>query len=267
MSYRYGGKARPGSQVSGWLPSGFFNVNTLLPEIWLDASDSATITSSGSPAKVSQWNDKSVNARHVTQATGTAQPTTGATTQNGLNVLDFDGGDRLAAATASDWVFLHDGVAPYAIYLVCKVTTGIASLVGTARRVGGTIGMIQEANAANLQNYVSTTAGALVSNDSRAVLTGRANSFNVLGILNDVGNATASNRAIFRINGVELSKANTSTGTPTSSNPYGALNVGSDSAGAGLLTGSICELIIWKNPTTAQSKTVETYLNNKWGTP
>jgi len=61
--------------------------------LWLDASDTSTITeSSGS---VSQWNDKSGNSYNFPQGTGSAQPTTNATTQNGKNVLDFDGSDSL----------------------------------------------------------------------------------------------------------------------------------------------------------------------------
>jgi hypothetical protein len=65
----------------------------LSPLLWLDASDEDTIVSSG--GSVSQWNDKSGNGNNATQGTGSAQPATGSTTQNGLNVLDFDGGDEL----------------------------------------------------------------------------------------------------------------------------------------------------------------------------
>lgn len=55
--------------------------------LWLDASDSATITESG--GLVSQWDDKSGNTNHATQATGSLQPTTGTRTLNGLNVIDY----------------------------------------------------------------------------------------------------------------------------------------------------------------------------------
>ena len=65
----------------------------LRPMVWFDAADASTITSSS--GAVSQWDDKSGNGRHVTQATAAAKPTTGANTQNGLNVLTFDGGDKL----------------------------------------------------------------------------------------------------------------------------------------------------------------------------
>lgn len=90
--------------MSGFIQSGRFSSAfsplSLSPALWLDASDTATITSSG--GSVSQWDDKSGNNHHVTQSTAGAKPTTGSATQNGLNVLSFDGGDRLSWATP--WV-------------------------------------------------------------------------------------------------------------------------------------------------------------------
>lgn len=82
------------SRVSLWSPK------LLAPALWLDAADLTTITSSG--GAVSQWNDKSGNDRHVTQGTSTRQPTTNANTQNGLNVISFDGGDDMSVNVALD---------------------------------------------------------------------------------------------------------------------------------------------------------------------
>lgn len=67
--------------------------------VWFDAADASTITSSS--GAVGQWDDKSGNGRNVTQATAAAKPTTGSNTQNGLNVLTFDGGDKLANTSPS----------------------------------------------------------------------------------------------------------------------------------------------------------------------
>jgi hypothetical protein len=75
------------SSAEPWTPS---NLTTYA---WYDASDTNTITESA--GAVSQWDDKSGNNRHVTQGTGSKQPTTGARTIGTLNVLDFDGGDIL----------------------------------------------------------------------------------------------------------------------------------------------------------------------------
>lgn len=56
--------------------------------LWLDASDSATLVSSS--GRISQWSDKSGNARHATQATGARQPKTTANAQNGRDVVEYD---------------------------------------------------------------------------------------------------------------------------------------------------------------------------------
>lgn len=59
--------------------------------LWLDASDTSTITHSS--GAVSQWDDKSGNGQHVTQGTASLQPATGVETLNGLNVLTRSGAD------------------------------------------------------------------------------------------------------------------------------------------------------------------------------
>lgn len=53
---------------------------------WYDASDLSTISESSN--NVSQWNDKSGNNVHLTQANSSRQPLSGSTI-NSLNVLDF----------------------------------------------------------------------------------------------------------------------------------------------------------------------------------
>lgn len=67
--------------VSTFAPTDVANLGA-----WWDASDAASITASA--GAVSQWNDKSGNARHLTSA-GSNKPITGASTTNSLNVLDF----------------------------------------------------------------------------------------------------------------------------------------------------------------------------------
>jgi len=58
-----------------WTPAQFSNL-----ALWLDAADASTITLNGST--VSQWRDKSGNARHASQGIAAIQP---AYTVNGLN--------------------------------------------------------------------------------------------------------------------------------------------------------------------------------------
>ncbi|NUM71236.1 MAG: hypothetical protein HUU43_10335 [Ignavibacteriaceae bacterium] len=59
-------------------------------ELWLDASDIATITKDGSNC-VSEWRDKSGNARHAVQGTALNQPLWIETGKNGKATIRFDG--------------------------------------------------------------------------------------------------------------------------------------------------------------------------------
>ena len=71
---------------------------------WYDASDTGTITVSGTA--VTQWNDKSGNGYNLTQGTAGKRPLSGTRTQNGKNAIEYDGADDvLAASTAANWQF------------------------------------------------------------------------------------------------------------------------------------------------------------------
>jgi len=92
----------------GWTPA---SINTAL---WLDASDSATITESS--GAVSQWNDKSGNGRNAT-ASSTARPTTGTRTINSLNVLDFNGSSNQMTFATAPMSGTSSGMAVYVVQL------------------------------------------------------------------------------------------------------------------------------------------------------
>jgi hypothetical protein len=79
--YRYDGTLFGGTKL--WTP------RELTTALWLDADSPSSITLNG--ATVSQWNDKSGNGRHATQATAANQPTYTANGLNGKPVLTFDG--------------------------------------------------------------------------------------------------------------------------------------------------------------------------------
>jgi hypothetical protein len=73
--------------------------------LWLDANDAGTITKDGGNL-VSQWNDKSGNARHVTQATAANRPTYQAAGLNGKPAVYFDAASRYLTSAA---VSAHSG--------------------------------------------------------------------------------------------------------------------------------------------------------------
>jgi hypothetical protein len=75
---------------------------------WYDASDSSSITHTSNA--VTQWRDKSVNARHLNDVGVAAErPTTNVTSRNGRNVITFDGGDWLTHDAGSDVIDITPG--------------------------------------------------------------------------------------------------------------------------------------------------------------
>lgn len=69
--------------------------NTVL---WLDAADSGSISATGTA--VDTWSDKSLAGLGDVSASGTTRPQTGLATQNGLNLLTFDGANHFLAGSA-----------------------------------------------------------------------------------------------------------------------------------------------------------------------
>lgn len=74
--------------------------------LWFDASDTSTLFTDAGTTNVSsngqsvyQWNDKSGNARHITQATSGNRPTyvSAANGKNGLSVVNFGGSQFFSA--------------------------------------------------------------------------------------------------------------------------------------------------------------------------
>lgn len=80
--------------------SGGFNPKSITGlQLWLDASDASTITLNGST--VSEWRDKSGNARHVLQSTASLQPSYVTNGINGRPAVAPDGeDDRLSLASS-----------------------------------------------------------------------------------------------------------------------------------------------------------------------
>lgn len=233
---------------------------TLQPRLWLDASDLTTITESG--GAVSEWRDKSSNGYAFTQATSTAQPTTGSTTQNGLNVLSFDGGDSLVATSAaSTWKFLHDGT-QYLVGLVARRdTAGVNGTVVGTFAGGSTIGASIRWLAADTFSHL--VAGGIVSNTPTA---GTSTATRLVSILAKPSDSTAANRSSMWIDGGTEQRSNTSTGTPSTADPTYTLWIGNRAGAALPLTGMIAELVIvtGTNVTNFSRQILHDYLNRKW---
>ena len=92
-----------------------------LPNLWIDPTDGATITLSGS--NIAQINDKSATAGHFSQATAANQPLRNAAGINSLPVMQFDGSvDILVGNAAAEAV--SQNVAGLSIFSVINSTGG-----------------------------------------------------------------------------------------------------------------------------------------------
>lgn len=109
-----------GLGVSGFrLPSNMWSPRSISGLLaWYDASDTSTLYQSngGSLAAangdpVGYWLDKSSNARHLTQASGTNKPALNTNVQNGRTAVKFDGvndsiaSSAFATSSTSRWAF------------------------------------------------------------------------------------------------------------------------------------------------------------------
>lgn len=132
-----------------------FTPLSLGPALWLDASDTTTITESG--GVVSQWNDKSGNGRNVSQATLADRPTTGLNTLNDRNVVTFN----------SDWLSVAAplSVANLTVFAVARMTgtTNDSGLVVFAKAGQSDTTNVNAALIGMKQTYSNTTTYSLRS--------------------------------------------------------------------------------------------------------
>lgn len=214
--------------------------------LWLDASDTSTITdSSGS---VSVWADKSGNDIDATQGTGSAQPTTGVQTANGKNVLVFDG--------TNDYM---------------DIGSGIYGLPND----DNTIFIVSRLNAAGIQERVMSMG---VSGSSRQTVgyTGAGDAFFVN---NSVFDQVIAGATIGQFNVLTCFKNGTTQSISINGGTAVTDTAGTNTAGvnqarigtnpavnADFLDGAVGEIIAYNRVLSASEiSLVNSYLINKWG--
>lgn len=222
---------------------------------WYDASDAASFTySSGS--LVSQWNDKSGNGRHVSQATGSKQPTrTG--TQNGMSTVVFDATDQLFRTMGSPIFADHFSafsvwkqVGTLPTYLKSPATTDNGS--NLARPIDR-----WHQNSSNNYFFVGGT-GIAATFDLRS----QSSHF-----VHTVLAARAAGTIVERRNGVDVTSITNVSVTTQWTTAGQRLSVGGRSDAAVGFVGELAEIIYINGaPTTTERNDVESYLSTKWGT-
>lgn len=227
---------------------------------WYDASVASSITSSG--GLVSQWNDLSGNAGHLTQATSTYQPTTGTTTQNGKNVLACSVSKMINTISITS-----NSLTVFVVFNKASAGTGNHtytrwnSFWNTADPTGdyGNLnGIMGYASSQNLGGGFAPSFGAYRNNTDLASQSYSYGSY-----------ATA-----MRLNGTAVKtwyNGNTATGT-TSSTSLNATRFTAFTAsdqvsanGDGFLNGWIAEIVIYNAALSdSDATTVLNYLKTKW---
>lgn len=235
-------------------------------KVWLDASDTATITESGNA--VSSWTDKSANAYVFQQTTATSKPSTNTRTINSLNVIDFDGvnDELVSTAASSTWNFLHNATGG-TIFLACivdSVPDGACTLVTTSG-AGSTDPGIYTFVSTTPKHiiYVGSSSGWVVRNTTTTSMSfGTAV---VLGYQTDPSNATTEDRAkLYRNNNTNIASNIDGGATYTTNNANLTLRFGGP--GFNPLDGAFGEILIYDSQlSSADIDENMTYLKGKWG--
>lgn len=253
---------------------------------WYDAADSASVTLDS--GRVSQWSDKSGNARHATNTTsGSTQPSYTTAGRNGLNVLSFAAASvqRLSVpSSTATFKFLHDGTQcwwiavstygassnPNAFYILFATNSSASAQVGMYYGFDDRTGVGDNGiNAAVLRGVggsyvVAADNGSTIKTEYQNIITPQT--VTVQEALMDVGNATAANRFALRINGGSALAANQYSAAASTANSTGNLTLGATSANTVPLQGDFCELMLFsQQPTAAARDLIRRYLGSKWG--
>ena len=203
-------------------------------QFWIDSSDGSTFTYS-SGVEVSQWNDKSGNARHVSQGTVGKQPSRN-TTRNSLDTVAFTAanGDELLSGAIS----MTRPVTVFGVTRYSDINTSSHVIMRL-----GTLGSVYT-NTGNFKMWsgLSINAGAddALWHYFTWVFNGASSSIRKNGSLAVSGNTGANTTAIDIVVGSDL--------------------------GVSYWDGDIAEILIYNSVLgTIDRDNVEAYLASKWG--
>lgn len=231
-------------RLSGFNPRSIANLS-----LWLDASDSSTITS---VTGVSVWADKSGNGRNATQTTGSKQPIR-TSTINGRSAITFQGvDDTMSVANVTDFnaasqtiivVSRQSSAANQALYYKASAN----SVEGVIMRYrAGTAFWLYQKNDASAETLSATANTNTNTNVYTVILQPLSQSGWVNGTPPSPGVATATATATY--------------------NDTGSVWIGSRRDVGEYLVGDICEILHWSRAlSTTERQRVERYLGAKWG--
>ena len=228
-----------------------WNPSMITTALWLDAADTSTITESG--GAVSQWNDKSGNARHVSQVDALRRPTYSSMGFNNLPTLTFDGlGDFMSTLSpfsiSTDFTF---------VAVVTLLANGFYPILFRSGFELRGVATTAKPSIANITN----NRGAGVLDPPATPVTTTDSLLNTTNIL--IGQLIDTSTTL-RQNG-SLRDTRTS-GAIIPANLTRYVGARPDGGGVGLFANArISELIELGNASVAVQERIEGYLAHKWG--
>lgn len=223
-------------------------------DLWLDASDAATIDA---PSGVSEWRDKSGNSNDLLQGTVGRRPSTGTRTQGGLNVIDFDNAQMAVASgqiinngpATIIGVWQNDGDAPNQTILLSERSSAGLELNYTSTTNLGQMQFFYDTNGTNLTANTVTTG---LSNPGVSVV-----SFD--------GGQLASGINFYAEGSAVSILSSTDSNVPLP-NADGDFKLGRFSGSGKNFNGMVAELLIYNSVlSTSDRSKAESYLSSKWG--
>lgn len=246
-------------QVTLTQPPRYWTPDLIATQLWFDAASAGSVTMvSGA---VSQWNDKSGNARHVMQGTAGKRPVYVAAGLNGINIVRFDGIDDALRGTTS-LSGLAQAVGAVSVFAVAKsdalpsVTRDIAFLT----------------TASGSRVFLGTTSGSTVYVGGRRLDADTFASANSTALstaaqlYSGVLNYASSDAAIYVDGTLSASNTTFQTDGVTSNTSLTAICIGADGGGTGqFFDGDIAEVIVVHSVDATLRQLIEGYLAHKWG--
>lgn len=235
--------------------------------LWLDAADTSTITEVSGEASV--WADKSGNGNDADDSSTSARrPATGTVTQNGLNVLDFDGtanylnAGNLGGKAASFTVYVV--ASPDNISKSTQAICAVSDATGAAWNVWAAVML----RSVRLNDYEAFIGNGV--NDWQQVVTTdnpvTQGQFGIFGQTYQAGNTTISMISPDVARTTTSPSGGTNTNTPGTAYDFCVGNLGTMSAGNWFYDGKVAEVVIYDRVLTSEERDrLEGYLAHKWG--
>jgi hypothetical protein len=234
----------PRFAATGWTPASLSNLDA-----WYDASDSASFTYS-SGVLVSQWNDLSGNANHMTSPAGKEPSRTG--TQNGLAIVEFSPG----AGDTDNGDYLN---LPNVFSALTQVTVYIVLKTRSDPNADGHNTGLMEFYTAGDHGHHPWTDGSIYSSIGTNVRKSAGNPTDALNVWHTLAVSSESFSYNLRINGASQFSTGINTVGINTAPKFGYQN----HARHYKYDGWLAELVIAESGYDAE---FETYASTKWAT-